>query len=163
MQVLHFDPAKPPGACDVSEVWGTQIWTYSPGLVTVSSPKLQILHFVCKRDGITDRETDGGTIQLLVAPIWPFRPGAYKRHYTGLAFHTDSYVVDMRILHESLTGQTKRGRNWHKFPPCMALTRNCSLYPLEKVRNRENCAQNIVTLNENKLFTQISGKYMKKS
>ena len=30
----------PPGACDVSEVWTTLRWTYSPSLVTVSSPKL---------------------------------------------------------------------------------------------------------------------------
>ena len=35
-----FYPAPPPGAWDVSEVWGTLRWTYSPGLVTVSSPKL---------------------------------------------------------------------------------------------------------------------------
>ena len=40
LYVLHFDPAPPPGACDVSEVWGTHRWTYSPSLVTVSSSKL---------------------------------------------------------------------------------------------------------------------------
>ena len=33
---LYFDPAPPPGACDVSEVLGTHRWTYSPSLVTVS-------------------------------------------------------------------------------------------------------------------------------
>ena len=33
-------PTPPPGAWDVSEVWGTNRWTYSPSLVTVSSPKL---------------------------------------------------------------------------------------------------------------------------
>ena len=57
-QVLHFDPAPPTGACDVSEVWETHRWTYSPSLVTVSSSKLEILHFVWKRDGITDRQMD---------------------------------------------------------------------------------------------------------
>ena len=56
---VHFDPAPPPGACDVNEVWGTHRWTYSPSLVTVSSPKFSILHFVCKRDG---RQTDEQTM-----------------------------------------------------------------------------------------------------
>ena len=32
--------APHPGAWDVSKVWGTKRWTYSPSLVTVSSPKL---------------------------------------------------------------------------------------------------------------------------
>ena len=35
-----FWPLPTPGACDVSEVWGTHRWTYSLSLVTVSSPKL---------------------------------------------------------------------------------------------------------------------------
>ena len=56
-----FWPAPPPGACDVSEVWGTDRWTYSPSLVTVLSPKPLILHFVCKLDGVTDRRTNGQT------------------------------------------------------------------------------------------------------
>ena len=30
----------PPGACDISEVWATLRWTYSPSLVTVWPPKL---------------------------------------------------------------------------------------------------------------------------
>ena len=38
------------------------------------------LFIYCKRDGITDRQTDGQTnrrtIQLLVAPDGPLRPGA---------------------------------------------------------------------------------------
>ena len=33
-------PPHPPGACDVSEVWATLRWTYSPSLVIVSPPKL---------------------------------------------------------------------------------------------------------------------------
>ena len=41
-------------------------------LVTVSSPKIKVLHFVYKRDrimdGQTDRQTDGQTIRLLDAP-----------------------------------------------------------------------------------------------
>ena len=40
ISVLQFGPAQPPGACDVSEVWGTHRWTYSLSLVTVSSSKL---------------------------------------------------------------------------------------------------------------------------
>ena len=53
-----FWPCPTPGACDVSEMWGTLRWTCSPSLVIVSSPKLEILCFVWKRDGITDRWTD---------------------------------------------------------------------------------------------------------
>ena len=77
-----FWPAPSPGACHARKVWGTNKWTYSPSLVTTSSPKLCILLFVCKRDGITDRQTngltDGRTIRLLDAPGGPFRIGAYK-------------------------------------------------------------------------------------
>ena len=36
----------PPGACHVSEVWGTHRWTYSSSLVTSSSPKLNIALFL---------------------------------------------------------------------------------------------------------------------
>ena len=32
----------PPGACDVSEVWATLRWPYSPSLVTVSPPNLSL-------------------------------------------------------------------------------------------------------------------------
>ena len=79
-----------PGTWDVGKVWANYIWTYSPSLVTVWPPQLQILHFVCKRDGITDKrtngqmdrqtdgQTDGQTIQTLDAPGGPFRPGAEK-------------------------------------------------------------------------------------
>ena len=82
-----FWPHPTPGEWDVSEVWGPLRWTYSPSLVTVSSPKLKVLDFVCKRDGSTDRQTnresnrqtnrrmDGRTIWLLDAPGGPFRPG----------------------------------------------------------------------------------------
>ena len=59
LQVLHFVPA--PGAFDVSEVWATLRWTYSPSLVTVSPPKLKLLHFLCKRDRIKDTQTAGQT------------------------------------------------------------------------------------------------------
>ena len=40
LYVQHFDLTPPQGACDVSEVWGTHRWSYSPSLVTESSPKL---------------------------------------------------------------------------------------------------------------------------
>ena len=60
LQVLHFDLPNP-GTCDVSEVWGTHIWTYSPILVTVSSPKCQILHFVSGTELQTNRWTDKQT------------------------------------------------------------------------------------------------------
>ena len=33
--ILTLPPTQPPGACDVSEVWGTNRWLYSPSLVTV--------------------------------------------------------------------------------------------------------------------------------
>ena len=56
--VQHFDPAPSPGAGDVSEVWETHRRTYSLSLVTVSSPKLKILHFVCKWDGLWDGQTN---------------------------------------------------------------------------------------------------------
>ena len=50
-----------------------------PTLVTVSSPKLKILHVGCKQDPIMDRQTNRWTIQLLNAPGRPFRPGGIKR------------------------------------------------------------------------------------
>ena len=37
---ILIPPHPTPGACDVSEVWGNHRWTYSPSLVTLSSPKL---------------------------------------------------------------------------------------------------------------------------
>ena len=40
LYVLHFDPAPPPGACDVSEVGGIHRCTYGQSLVTLSWPKL---------------------------------------------------------------------------------------------------------------------------
>ena len=45
-----FWPRPTPGACDVSEVWGTHRWTYSPSLVTVPPPKLEILLFVSRTE-----------------------------------------------------------------------------------------------------------------
>ena len=54
LQVLHFDHAPPTGVWDISDVWGTNKWTYSPSLVTVSLPKLYLLHFLLKQDGVTD-------------------------------------------------------------------------------------------------------------
>ena len=54
----------------------------SLSFVSVLPPKLKILHFICKLDGITDgrtnRQTDGRTIRLLDAPGGPFMSGAYK-------------------------------------------------------------------------------------
>ena len=38
LQILYFDPAPPPGACDVSEKRDTLRWTYDQSLVTVSQP-----------------------------------------------------------------------------------------------------------------------------
>ena len=35
-----LNPAPTPWACDVSDVWATLRWTYSPSLVTVSPPNL---------------------------------------------------------------------------------------------------------------------------
>ena len=46
----------PPGACDVSELWATLGWTYSPSLVTVSLPILYILHLISKQDRIIDKQ-----------------------------------------------------------------------------------------------------------
>ena len=74
-----FRPRPPPGAFDVSEVWGIHRWTYSPNLVTVSSPKLSILLFVCKRDGITHRQTDGRTNDpITICPRPTFQVGGIK-------------------------------------------------------------------------------------
>ena len=49
LEVLHFNPAPPQGPCDVSEVWRTQRWTYSPSFVTVSSGKKKICEFTVTR------------------------------------------------------------------------------------------------------------------
>ena len=35
-----------------------------------------VLHFACKRDRITDKQTDGRRVQTRDAPSRPFRPGA---------------------------------------------------------------------------------------
>ena len=53
-------PIPPPGACDISEVWATLRWIYSPRLVhvTVSAPKLYLLRFLCKQDRIKDKWLD---------------------------------------------------------------------------------------------------------
>ena len=51
----------PPGACDISVRFASLIWTYSPNLVTVWQPKLKILHFTCKLNKITDKQTDRWT------------------------------------------------------------------------------------------------------
>ena len=59
LQVLHFDPAPPQGACDVSEVVATLRLTYSKSLVIVGLPKLYFTF--CKQDGITDKQTNGKT------------------------------------------------------------------------------------------------------
>ena len=77
-------PYPTPGAWDGSEVWGTFRWTYNPSLVTVSSPKLKLLDFVYKRDGITDRQTDRRTDGQTDDPITrcprrTFQAGALKR------------------------------------------------------------------------------------
>ena len=54
LKVLHFDPAPPPWAHCVNEAWATLRFVYSPSLVTTCLSKLKILHFTCKRDGITN-------------------------------------------------------------------------------------------------------------
>ena len=54
-------------------MWAIHRLNYSQSLVTISSPKLQILHFVCKRDGIRHRATDRQMIWLLDAAGGPFR------------------------------------------------------------------------------------------
>ena len=56
-----FWPRPTPGACDVSDVWGTHRWTYSPSLVTVSSLKLCTLSLSrteLRTNKRTDRQTD---------------------------------------------------------------------------------------------------------
>ena len=57
-----FWPGPPPGACDVSEVWGTHRWTYSPSLVTVwdyHHPNFKYCTlFVSGTELRTDRRTD---------------------------------------------------------------------------------------------------------
>ena len=65
----HIDPAQ--RAFDVTEVWITLGLTYSPSFITISAclskhkyctlSKLKILHYIYKRDEITNRRT----IQLL--------------------------------------------------------------------------------------------------
>ena len=79
-----FWPRPTPGAWDASEVWATLRWTYSPSLFTVWLPKLKILHFVWKWDGIThrqtDRQTDGQTDDPNTrCPRRTFQAGGIKR------------------------------------------------------------------------------------
>ena len=90
-------PAPIPGACDVSEMWATLIWTYSPSLVTVRPPKLKYCTlFISGAELQKDRrmhgQTDGRTIQTLDAPGGPFRPGTTSLHIHPL-FSTSRLVA----------------------------------------------------------------------
>ena len=55
-----------PNPCDVSEVWRTHNWTYSPSLVTICIITQTSNIALCKQGGITDRQ-----IRLLDAPGGP--------------------------------------------------------------------------------------------
>ena len=68
-------PTPPPGACDITDVWGTHRYTYSPSSVTVSSPKLYFFYtlwpsplplFVSRTELQTDKWTNGQMIWLLL-------------------------------------------------------------------------------------------------
>ena len=69
LYVLHFDPAPPPGACHVSELWGTideltvQVWL----LYHHQNFKYCTL-FESGAELRTDRRTDRRTIRFLDAP-----------------------------------------------------------------------------------------------
>ena len=59
LHVIHFDTHG--GAWGVTEVRGSNRWTYNPSLFTVSSPNLSILHAVSGTELRTDRQTNGRT------------------------------------------------------------------------------------------------------
>ena len=75
-----FWPRPTPGACDVSGGWATFRWTYSPSLVTVSQPKLWLLHFLFKRDELRTNRQTGDPItrcpRRTLHAGGTFRPGA---------------------------------------------------------------------------------------
>ena len=59
-KLSNFDPAPPRPACDISEVWASLRWTYSSSLVSILTTKTLNIGLY-KRDGITDKQTDGWT------------------------------------------------------------------------------------------------------
>ena len=64
-----FSNPPPPGGWGVSEVRGSNRWTYSPSLFTVSSTKFSILHVVSGTELRTDRQTNGRTDRRTEDPI----------------------------------------------------------------------------------------------
>ena len=57
--VLHFDPARPPGACDESEERPLDELTVQVVTVHMTTKTLNIA--LCKQDGIADRQTSSSS------------------------------------------------------------------------------------------------------
>ena len=65
-----FWPGPTHGACDVSEMWGTQRLTYSPCLVTVSSPNFKYCTLFARGTELrTNKHTDWRTKRITDDPI----------------------------------------------------------------------------------------------
>ena len=90
-------PPHPPGACGIRGVWATLRWTYSQSLISVWPSKLEILHFLCKRDGITDRRTNGRTHRQMDDPITRCPQGHKKVKLTAWEKQTSRRYLIMCI------------------------------------------------------------------
>ena len=85
--ISNFYILAPPmggGAWDVSEVRRSNRLAYSPSLLTVSSPKLSLLHVVGGTELRTDRQTDVWTNRRTEDPITTCRCPRRTFHYFGV-------------------------------------------------------------------------------
>ena len=91
LQVLHFDPAPPPGACVVSEVWGTHRWNLQSkfGYFIISQTLIIALCLKAGRNygqtnGQTDKRTDKQTDDPITrCPRRTFQTGGIKSEGQG--------------------------------------------------------------------------------
>ena len=104
ISVLYFDPTPPLGMCDVSEVWGILRWTYNQSLVTVSSPKLEILHFVSGTELQIDKQMDGRLDDPITrCPRRTFQAGGIKnilKNYSIIliVFNSDLATITCNVM-----------------------------------------------------------------
>ena len=90
-----------PKKYDISEVWATLPRIYSRSLVTVSPPILWTLHFISRRDEITNNQTNGQPGGRTFDPINIFHRRAFQaRGITSLPIvgfeHTTFRLEDLR-------------------------------------------------------------------
>ena len=116
----------PRGAWDVSEVWGSNRWTYSPSLLLIIN-YWQTLNFaLCKRDGITDRQTYRQTNGLTDGQIDGQTITRCPRrtfHYICVPITTTTTILFCRLVKISLVQLkislfNRKPTTWSNFSIC---------------------------------------------